>query len=63
LLWYSSRSIEELIKMTQQFVQRGSVEQLKKTIDSSLVNECEVLLGEPKGSVNTVLHALYDLRI
>ena len=63
LLWYSSRSVEELIKTTQKFVQRGSVEQLKKTIDSSLVNECEVLLGEPKGSVNTVLHALYDLRI
>lgn len=60
LLWYSSISIEDLIKGLQTFVKRETIEQLKKTIDSGLIKESEALLGEPKGSIHTVLHALND---
>lgn len=60
LLWYSSKSLKEITKELPKFLEGNSLEQLKNTIDSALMKECEAILGEPKGSMNTVLNDLYN---
>ena len=60
LLWYSPKSLKEITKELPKFLEGNSLEQLKNTIDSALMKECEAILGEPKGSMNTVLNDLYN---
>jgi hypothetical protein len=60
LLWYSPKSLEEITKELPKFLEGNSLELLKNEIDSELMKECEVILGEPKGSINTVLNDLYN---
>ena len=60
LLWYSPKSLEEIAKESAKFLEGNSLEKLKNKIDSALMKECEVILGEPKGSMNTVLNDLYN---
>jgi len=42
------------------FLERNSLELLKNKIDPELMKECEAILEEPEGSINTVLNDLYD---
>lgn len=60
LLWYSPKSLKEITKELPKFLEGNSLEKLKNKIDSALMKECEVILGEPKGSMNTVLNDLYN---
>ena len=60
LLWCSPKSLKEITKELPKFLEGNSLEQLKNKIDSSLMKECEVILGESKGSMNTVLNDLYN---
>ena len=60
LLWYSEESLKEIIRETSKFWEEKSLILLKNKIDSKLMKECEVILGEPKGSINTVLNELYS---
>ena len=60
LLWYSPKSLERIAKELAKFLEENSLEKLKNKIDSALMKECEVILGEPKGSMNTVLNDLYN---
>jgi len=60
LLWYSPKSLKEITKELPKFLEGNSLEQLKNTIDSALMKECEAILGEPKGSMNTVFNDLYN---
>lgn len=60
LLWYSPKSLKETTKGLSKFLEGNSLEQLKNSIDSSLMKECEAILGEPRGSANTVLNDLYN---
>jgi len=59
LLWYSSKSLKETCKELTKSLERGSLVQLKNIIDSTLISECEKTLGEPRGSIKTVLNELY----
>ncbi len=60
LLWYSPKSLNEIIKELPKFLEGNSLELLKNKIDPALMKECEAILGEPKGSMNTVLNTLYN---
>ncbi|MCK4347453.1 MAG: hypothetical protein KAW47_02445 [Thermoplasmatales archaeon] len=60
LLWYSPKSLAEVTKELPKFLEGNSLEKLKSKVDSALMKECEVILGEPKGSMNTVLSDLYN---
>ena len=60
LLWYSPKSLAEVTKELPKFLEGNLLEKLKSKIDSALMKECEVILGEPKGSMNTVLNNLYN---
>jgi hypothetical protein len=60
LLWYSEKSITEIIDAVLNFINLNSIERLRDTIDKTLMSECESYLGESKGSLNTVLNDLYN---
>lgn len=59
LLWYSAGSLDETIRKASKFLEENSLSLLKNKVDSKLMRECEVILGEPKGSINTVLNEMY----
>ena len=61
LLWYSSKPMDDINKELPTFLERDSLEKLKEKIDKGLIKECEGILGEPEGSVNTVLNNLYTV--
>ncbi len=61
LLWYSPKSLNETTKELAKFLERNSLELLKNKIDPELMKECETILEEPEGSINTVLNELYNL--
>ena len=61
LLWYSSKSLKETCKELPKFFEKRSLLQLKNIINSTLISECEKILGEPKGSINTILNELYRI--
>jgi len=44
LLWYSPKSLKEITKELPKFLEGNSLEQLKNTIDSALMKECEAIL-------------------
>jgi hypothetical protein len=60
LLWYSEESLKEIIRKTLKFLEEKSLILLRNKVNSKLMQECELILGEPKGSVNTVLNELYS---
>ena len=60
LLWYSQKSLKETIKDIDKYLENNSIKSLKNKIDIKLMKECEEILGEPKGSINTVLNELYN---
>jgi len=61
LLRYSPKSLNETTKELAKFLERNSLELLKNKIDPELMKECETILEEPEGSINTVLNELYNL--
>lgn len=60
LLWYSQKSLKETIEDIDKYLENNSIKSLKNKIDTTLMKECEGILGEPKGSMNTVLNELYN---
>jgi len=60
LLWFSPKSLNEIIKELAKFLERNSLELLKNKIDPELMKECETVLEEPEGSINTVPNDLYN---
>ena len=60
LLWFSSKSFNETTGELAKFLERNSLELLKNKIDQNLMKECETVLEEPDGSINTVLNDLYN---
>lgn len=59
LLWYSKKSVNEIIDDVLNFINVNSIKLFKKSINKDLMLECEGYLGEPKGSLNTVLNDLF----
>jgi len=59
LLWYSKKSVNEIIDDVLNFINVNSIERLRDSINKDLLSECEGYLGESKGSLNTVLNDLY----
>ena len=53
--------MDEINKKLPMFLERDSLEKVKERVDKGLMRECEGILGEPKGSVNTVLNNLYTV--
>lgn len=60
LLWFSKKSVNEIIDNMLNFIDVNSIERLKDSVDKDLMSECERYLGEPKGSLNTLLNDLYN---
>lgn len=58
LLWFSERSIHENMRDVMEFTDIDALERSRKVIDNTLMEECERHLGEPKGSMNTVLQII-----
>ena len=59
LLWYSKKSVNEIIDNVLNFIDVNSIDRLRDSINKNLILECEGYLGESKGSLNTVLNDLY----
>jgi hypothetical protein len=60
LLWFSNKSVNKIIDNVLNFIDVNSIERLKDSVDKDLMSECERYLGEPKGSLNTLLNDLYN---
>lgn len=60
LLWYSKKSVNEIIDDVLNFIDVNSIERLRDSVNKDLMSECEGYLGESKGSLNTVLNDLYN---
>jgi hypothetical protein len=60
LLWFSKKSVDETIEDVLHFMNVHSIERLRDTVNKDLMSECEGYLGEPNGSLSTVLNIIYD---
>lgn len=63
LLWFSKKTVKENIDDMLNFINISSIKRLKNSINKKIVSECEGYLGEPKGSLNTVLNDLYKYNL
>jgi hypothetical protein len=63
LLWFSKKTVKENIEDMLNFIDVNSIKRLKNSINKNIVSECEGYLGEPKGSLNTVLNDLYKYNL
>lgn len=60
LLFYASKSFKNTVEEMKKFIAPGSVGQVKGIVDKELMIESEKLLGEPPGSINTVIINLFN---
>ena len=60
LLWFSKKSVYEIIDDVLNIIDVNSIKRLRDCINKGLISECEGYLGESKGSLNTVLNDLYN---
>ena len=58
LLWFSERSIHENMEEVRAFTDTNSLERFKSSIDGRLTADCERYLGEPEGSMDTILQII-----
>jgi len=58
LLWFSERSIQDNMKEVLSFTDTDSLERLKSSLDGRLTADCERYLGEPKGSMDTIIRLI-----
>lgn len=58
LLWFSERSIHDNMKEVLAFTDTDSLERFKSSMDGRLAADCERYLGEPKGSMDTILRLI-----
>ena len=56
LLWFSKTSIHENINEVLSYTNTNSLKRVRNEIDNNLMRECEQYLGEPKGSLRTILN-------
>jgi hypothetical protein len=60
VLWFSKNSVDETIEDVRHFMNVHSIERLRDTVNKNLMSEYEGYLGEPNGSLSTVLNTIYD---
>ncbi len=60
LLWFSENSIHENFKELLPFTDSNYLMKLKDSIDDRLASNCERYLGEPEGSIKTILQIIDD---
>ena len=63
LLWFSKKTVKENIEDMLNFIDVNSIKRLRNSINKKIVSTCERYLGEPKGSLNTVLNELYKYNL
>jgi hypothetical protein len=60
LLWFSERSVHDNMKDARIFTDIHSLRRMKTSIDDSIKADCERYLGEPEGSMDTLLQIIND---
>ena len=60
LLFYTPKSFKNTVEELRKFIAPNTVRQIKNIVDEKLIRESEKLLGEPPGSINTVINNLFN---
>lgn len=60
LLWFSGRSVHDNLNDVLSFCDTGSLERARSVVDDRIKADCERYLGEPKGSLDTILRIIDD---
>jgi hypothetical protein len=55
LIWFADKSPNKIVDEISGLLEPISLERLKGKITKNLIEECEYYLGEPEGSINTVM--------
>lgn len=58
LLWFSERSVHDNMNDVLAFSNTDSLERLSGAMDDRIKEDCERYLGEPKGSLDTILRLI-----
>ena len=60
LLFYTTGSFNETVNESKKYIQPDTVMQLKNTINKKMMEESERKIGDPSGSINTVIGNLFN---
>ncbi len=60
LLFYSPKSFKSIVEGLKKYIASDTIRQLKGIIDEKLMRESEEIIGEPPGSINTVISNLFN---
>ncbi|MCK5636880.1 MAG: hypothetical protein KAH91_05600, partial [Thermoplasmatales archaeon] len=60
LLFYTAKSFDKTVNELKKYIQSDAVIQLKNTINKEMIEESERKIGEPSGSINTVIGNLFN---
>jgi hypothetical protein len=60
LLFYSQKSFKSTVEGLKKYIAPDAVRQVKGIIDEKLMRESEEIIGEPPGSINTVISNLFN---
>jgi hypothetical protein len=60
LLFYSPKSFKSTVEGLKKYIVPDTVRQVKGIIDEKLMRESEEIIGEPPGSINTVISNLFN---
>jgi len=58
LIWFTDTPPEKIQNELSELLEPKAFQRLNKIITTKLMKECEYYLGEPEGSVQTVIHQL-----
>ncbi|MBS3777791.1 MAG: nucleotidyl transferase AbiEii/AbiGii toxin family protein [Candidatus Thermoplasmatota archaeon] len=59
LIWFAEKSPENIIYEISQLLKPASFKRLKAKINKKLIEECEYLLNEPKGAIDTIMNQIF----
>jgi len=60
LLFYTAKSFDKTVNELKKYIQPDTVIQLKNTINKKMMEESERKIGDPSGSINTVIGNLFN---
>jgi len=60
LLFYTAKSFDKTVNELKKYIQSDAVIHLKNTINKEMMEESERKIGEPSGSINTVIGNLFN---
>jgi len=60
LLWFSGRSVHDNLNEVLAFCDTGSLQRMSNSLDDRIKADCERYLGEPEGSLDTILRLIDD---